>query len=290
MPNVSAEQVTRVERAVTFIDEHLCDHLDLDLLAAIACFSKFHFHRLFREVTGSSPREYVLRRRLERAYHILSNDSTLSVSEVADVLGFSSASNFARSFKECYACSPRAVQARSSALGGASEGGRSFILVDPARVRLETLQPFRILFIRRQGHPSPAVVEPFFLTLRAECSQRGWAMPGAREVVIGRSVPGLGQRDKHLFDIGVEVPFVPSSNARDKIQTIPGGTYARYDYCGEPSGIVECWDELYCLWLKRSGLSVGKGFGLTVRPSADRESSRPPVYQLLQPVRSRRRW
>jgi AraC family transcriptional regulator len=49
------------------IQQHLDEPLRLDELAAIACFSSFHFHRIFRGMVGESVKEYIRRLRLERA-------------------------------------------------------------------------------------------------------------------------------------------------------------------------------------------------------------------------------
>ena len=284
-PDTSADHRKRIHRTLRWVDDHLGDELDLDALAAIAGFSKWHFHRVFKRVTGASPQQYVKRRRLELAFHFLSNDSTLGVNQVSELMGFSSPSNFARSFRATYAMSPRHLRRRPSdpfQPGPGSEGSASFTLVDPARVRLDTIEPFRILFERRSGQPTdPAVVEPILDGLGAEAARRGWGMPGARRVVVGRSIPGLVPPQDSVYDLGVEIPPSALVHDPDLVQPVPGGTYARYLYRGPPSRVVECWTELYTVWLKRSGLSVGRGFGFTVA-EGDRLA---PAFQLFLPVR-----
>lgn len=53
--------------AVDYIVAHLDDRLDARQLAGIACFSSFHFHRIFRGMMGESIGDFVKRLRLERA-------------------------------------------------------------------------------------------------------------------------------------------------------------------------------------------------------------------------------
>ena len=48
----------RINRVVDFIGEHLDDELTLDTLSQVACFSKYHFHRLFTAYTGLSLQQY----------------------------------------------------------------------------------------------------------------------------------------------------------------------------------------------------------------------------------------
>ncbi len=291
MESTSADHVKRINRTLLYIDDHLGDQLDLRALASIACFSRFHFHRVFKEVAGMSPQEYVKRRRLEMAYHFLSNDSTLSVNEVSGLLGFSSPSNFARSFRSQYAFPPRNLRSPSLypfRAGWGGEAARPFAFVDPSLVRLQALDPFRVLFVRTKGSPTnPAAVDPLLGGLRAESARRGWRLPGARLVVIGRSIPGLVAPEESVFDLGVEIPPATRVEDPDLVQTVPGGTYARYEYRGDPSKVVDCWAELYFVWLKRSGLSVGTGFGFTV--VAEGGPDQPPAFELFLPIRARHR-
>ncbi len=286
-----ADHTKRINRTLTYIDDHLGDQLDLRALASIACFSRFHFHRVFKRVTGISPQEYVKRRRLEMAYHFLSHDSTLSVNAVSDLLGFSTPSNFARSFKARYSFPPRNLRSPSVYPFPAGPGGqaaRPFAFIDPSAVRLETLEPFRVHFARCKGTPTrPAMVDPVFAGLAAEAARRGWAVPGARMVVIGKSIPGLVSAEEAIFDLGIEIPSRAAVDDPDLVQTVPGGTYARYEYRGDPSKVVDCWSELYSVWLKRSGLSVGGGFGFTVVAGGAPGLPPEPAFQLFQPIRAR---
>ncbi len=287
--DTAADHLKRINRTLTWVDDHLGDALDLDALAAIAGFSRFHFHRVFKRVAGVSPQEYVKRRRLEMAFHFLSNDSTLGVNEVSELLGFSSPSNFARSFRGLYSVAPRNLRQPSTypfRAGSGEEGARPFAFLDPSRVRLDTVEPFRVLFERRKGRPTdPAVVEPVFAALRAEADRLGWSMPGARSVVIGKSIPGLVAPQDSVFDFGVELPSSAVVLDPDLVQVVAGGAYARYEYRGDPSSVADCWGELYSVWLRRSGLSVGPGFGFTVvAPPASGEPG-PPAFHLFLPIR-----
>lgn len=72
---------------------------DLDQLAASACLSKYHFLRLFRQAYGLSPYQYIQTLRLERATHLL-KDQSLAVQEIADTLGFDNSNSFSRLFRQ----------------------------------------------------------------------------------------------------------------------------------------------------------------------------------------------
>src|ERR1700728_2212069 len=99
------EYAARMNRVIDHIRSHLSDPLDLENLAAIAGFSPFHFHRLFRAWMGETLQAFVHRLRLEHAAVELAFDSRKSVTDIALDAGFSGSSVFARAFKEAFGVS-----------------------------------------------------------------------------------------------------------------------------------------------------------------------------------------
>jgi AraC family transcriptional regulator len=65
----------RVGRAIQHLEQHLEGDLSLPELAGVASFSPFHFHRVFRALTGEGVAEHVRWLRLERAAARLRNTS-----------------------------------------------------------------------------------------------------------------------------------------------------------------------------------------------------------------------
>ena len=62
---------SRLNRVVEFINANLGDNLELSVLAEVAGVNLYHFARAFRQSTGETPHQYVLRRRIERAKEFL---------------------------------------------------------------------------------------------------------------------------------------------------------------------------------------------------------------------------
>src|SRR5260370_15520687 len=93
-----SEYAARMNRVVDHIQSHLADPLDLERLAAVACFSPFHFHRLFHGWMGETLQVFVHRLRLGRAAQALVFDRLRSLSDIALDCGFSGSSTFARAF------------------------------------------------------------------------------------------------------------------------------------------------------------------------------------------------
>jgi AraC-like DNA-binding protein len=98
----------QIVRAKLFIDEHFASAIDLDNIADEACFSKFHFCRLFRTIYGKTPHQYLTAVRIDHALHLL--EQGLSVKEVCFAVGFDSVSSFTGLFKRRIGLTPAAFQ------------------------------------------------------------------------------------------------------------------------------------------------------------------------------------
>jgi AraC-like DNA-binding protein len=87
----------RLCRARDFID--LCyDHpLSLDQMSNEACFSRYHFLRLFRQAFDKTPHQYLIERRIEKAKELLSSEN-LRVTDVCFEVGFRSLGSFSSLF------------------------------------------------------------------------------------------------------------------------------------------------------------------------------------------------
>lgn len=96
----------RINKVVDFIGKHLDEELNLEQLSAVACFSKYHFHRLFTAYTGLSLQQMIRWLRLKRAAHQLVMDKEKSIITIALDAGFESHESFSRAFKQVCGLSP----------------------------------------------------------------------------------------------------------------------------------------------------------------------------------------
>lgn len=103
---VPVDYVERVNRAIDYIVGHLDGPLKLEQVAEAATFSPFHFHRVFKALIGETLNQFVKRQRLERALYLMSHAPGRSLTDVALDCGFSSSSDFSRSFKQRFGSPP----------------------------------------------------------------------------------------------------------------------------------------------------------------------------------------
>ncbi|MCA9606692.1 MAG: helix-turn-helix transcriptional regulator [Myxococcales bacterium] len=94
-----------MNRVIDHVHAHLARPLRLEELAKVACFSPFHFHRVFKSVTGAPLNAFVKRLRLERALYLMSHTEK-SLTEIALEVGFYDHSDFSRQFRRFMGVSP----------------------------------------------------------------------------------------------------------------------------------------------------------------------------------------
>jgi AraC family transcriptional regulator len=111
----------RINAVISHVRQNLDGDLSLDTLARVGCFSKFHFHRVFKSITDETVNDMVVRMRLERAADLLRTVPKLSITAAASEAGFSSAPVFSRAFKKQFRVSARQWD-RKSALENSKNG------------------------------------------------------------------------------------------------------------------------------------------------------------------------
>ena len=89
----------RLFRVLDYVEANLEGDLTIDRMASIACLSKYHFARAFKQAVGQSPHRYVSAKRLERAKALLTQGERPLV-EIALALSFSCQANFTRAFRQ----------------------------------------------------------------------------------------------------------------------------------------------------------------------------------------------
>lgn len=101
----AARDRRRAVETAMWIDANAHEPIGLDSAAAQAGLSPFHFLRLFRDVLGVTPHQYLVRARLRRAARLLA-DEERSITGIALDAGFADLSNFVRTFHRAAGVSP----------------------------------------------------------------------------------------------------------------------------------------------------------------------------------------
>ncbi len=257
--------VERVNRAIDYVIQNLGHPLQLDVVAKVACFSPFHFHRVFKSLLGESLSQFVKRLRLERALALMSHGRKQSLTEIALECGFASPSDFSRSFKQRYGVPPSVFdidvfrrERREEWLDVVAEPGKKHLLdVLPAganpdgfQVELRRLPPRRVAYIR--------VIDSFKpdATPRAAEQLMRWAERAG--VADGQWLgymwddPEIVAHELCRYDVGVVAPDA-SADGEVGVFDFPAMTVAQVEVRGGIDLEMRALEWLFRSWLPASG-------------------------------------
>ena len=260
----------RMLAVLVHIQRHLDGELSLEELAAVASFSPFHFHRLFRGLVGESVKEHVRRLRLERAAHQLRHTGQ-SVTEIALAAGYQTLESFTRAFQKMFQQAPTGfrVARRVAAFGPAparvhfvAEGtlpgfqpalpsqGVSSVL----EVRFEQLREMRIAFARHVGayEETDEAVERLFRW----AAPRGLLTESAAFFGIAYDDPEVTPHGKLRYDAALEVPETVTPAGDIGIQLLPSRKYAVTLHRGPYETLGMTYARFCGEWLPLSGREV----------------------------------
>ncbi|MFO1109506.1 MAG: AraC family transcriptional regulator [Bradyrhizobium sp.] len=122
-PAASLRDRRRAVESALWIDANSHKPIALDDAASQAGISPFHFLRLFSDVLGVTPHQYLVRSRLRHAARRLADDDS-PVTDIAYDVGFGDLSNFVRTFHRVAGASP--TQFRQAARQGSRDGRKIF--------------------------------------------------------------------------------------------------------------------------------------------------------------------
>jgi AraC family transcriptional regulator len=256
LPNLAnLDYVARVNRAVDYVTQHLAEPLRLEDVAKAACFSPYHFHRIFQALMGETLASFVKRVRLERAIALLSHRPDTRLTEIAFSCGFASSSDFSRSFRAHYGVPPRRfdVQRFRSSRREAMRVPRLPEGTNPDgfAVALRTCPPRRVAYIRVHRPYEGDAVPQAAARLLAWAEARGLA--GGQWLGYQWDDPEIVPLEKCRYDIGLEVPGATAADGEVSITEFASCLMAEVEIAGPVDVELRALDWFYRTWLPTSG-------------------------------------
>lgn len=269
-----AEYIARFNRVVDHIQSHLAEPMDLATLASVACFSTYHFHRLFHGWMGETIHDFIFRLRVERAATQLVYNPRKSITEIALDCGFSSSSTFARAFRTFHGMSASEWRNRkirktdrkpcqAGSLPGAASLGttdglgpfRELPMTMNLQVEVKQLAPMPVAYVRAVGpyQGNAALFERLFGQLCGWAGPRGLLGPEAQFLCIYHDNPDITEVEKLRLDVAMTVPESTKVEGEIGKQKLEGGAYAVARVKVHPNQYMEAWDALMGGWLPSSG-------------------------------------
>ncbi len=235
-PPTVQDYAARIERVHDYLAAHLDRDVDLEQLAGVACFSPFHFHRIYHALQGETVAESVRRLRLHRAALDLI-DGTVPIARIATRAGYGSQAAFTRAFRSAYGAPPATYRASAA---GTFQGTVTIRHTDPIAV-----------FARRHDGDY-ATIGGTFERLNTTAIGRGWVGPATRYFGVYYDDPSAVPDAALRSDACLTGPADFAGDADLRPLTVAGGRYAVLLHVGPYAELHRAYTWLYREWLPAS--------------------------------------
>lgn len=243
------EYIRRVLKVLIFIDENIEEEMTIEQLAKIACYSPYHFHRIFQAVVGETLHRYVKRLRMEKAASKLIYSAD-PVTEIALDACYETPSAFTKAFKQLMGKSPKDYREINSVVVAIAQKIKDLPMIKPDKIE-NNVPELELLFIRRSGSymKSPweawQAMEAFIDASRLDRKK-------LRFFGIANDNPQITNEEKLRFDACITAP--PGLKVQGEVgrQVIKGGKYAIFTHTGPYQDLTSTIENIFLKWFPAS--------------------------------------
>lgn len=248
----------QLKKVIDFIGKHFDEKLTLEQLSGIACFSKYHFHRLFTAYTGLSLHQHIKWLRLKRAAHQLIVDENKPIIEIAINAGFESHEAFTKAFKHSCGVSPKKFRTQMNLHLWEKP---PYCLPKQGEIKMNVvikeMKVRRLAVIEHRGDPKK-VGESVNKLINWAKTQKMDLKPKIGEAFgFAYDDPQTTPAEEFRFDLGITVPERLKLEGEVVEKCLPAGRYAVAVHKGSRDTIGDTVYGMYRDWLPDSGETLG---------------------------------
>lgn len=247
--DLAEEYVRRILKVLIYIEEHVDEEINMGELAKIACYSLFHFHRVFQAIVGENVGQYIKRLRIERAAGKLCYSSR-PVTNIALDANFDTPSAFTKAFKQYSGKSPKDYRAfHGNARAIIQAKLKELKMIQPDKI--EKISDLNLLFVRRCGNytqtPSAA-----WQAMGSFIDANHLDREKLRRFGISHDDPAVTSVEKLRYDACI-LTLSPVKEKGEVGRTVlKGGKYAIFTHLGGYDKLEETFNRIFLVWLPQS--------------------------------------
>jgi AraC family transcriptional regulator len=243
------EYVRRTLKVLIYIEENIDEDLTLERLAKVACYSPFHFHRIFQAIVGETILGYVKRLRMQTAAGKL-RYTEQPVTAIALDASFETPSAFTRAFKQFMGSSPKNYRSLNSAVNTMTQKLKELPMIKPDKIE-KSLPDLNLLFVRRYGNyaRSPSAA---WQAMTGFINESHLDRSKMRHFGISHDDPQITNEDKLRYDAAILAPKGSKERGEVGHQVLRGGKYAIFTHHGSYDGLEETFNRIFLKWLPDS--------------------------------------
>jgi len=243
----------RILKVLLYIQNNLYEPLSLEELADIACFSPYHFHRIFRGMVGETLAEHIRRIRLERAAQML-NYGSCSVTDLAFEAGYETVESFTRAFKARFGVVPSRFEKGNGNRMPTHIPGLELKGEIQMDVQIKEISPHQVVFVRHVGPYKEC--GKAWEKLCTWAGPRGYLQPGVEFIGLCYDDPDITPAEKIRYDACITVEGDLQPEGEIGVQTIGGGLYAMTTLHGSYEKLSDLYAKLCGQWVPDNGYEL----------------------------------
>lgn len=264
------DYLDRVDRVINYIEENISHKIDLETLADISNFSKYHFTRIFTYTVGVTPIAFVNQKRLQKSmWYLMETDKTIL--DISYLCGFESVSSFNAAFKKHFNKTPSEVRksSRNNSNFLAPLRNKQEELSDPLcyyksnknnflrriwtmNISIKELPEYEVAFIRHVG--SYLNTGETWGKLMEWSFQNNLFPPNQYFIGISLDSPDTVEEYACRYDACVTLPegFEKENHSAVQFKKLPGGLYALYQFYDTNDKLAIAYQSIFGQWLPDS--------------------------------------
>jgi len=244
------DYLKRVNIVIEYINNHLDEDIDLEKLADISNFSKWHFQRMMRAYLGEPIGIYIIRLRVETAAKLL-RYSKMSISDIAYQVGYNTPSSLSKVFRMFYLISPSEYR-----------NNKNYSIMKPIRLNenldmkapvIKNLESKQAIYLKLTGNYQALDFGAAWGRLWQFVKENKLFSAGIEHLAIYHDDPKVTEESKLRTDICLALPKKTEPKGEIGVKTIEGGKYAIFLYTGSYEHLGAVYDTIYGKWLPESG-------------------------------------
>lgn len=241
--------VEPLQKVLDYIEENLYEEIELNRLAFIAGYSKYHFLRVFKEAFYMTPSEYVRRRRITESARDIA-DTGEPISQIGYNHGFNSKENFTRAFKAEHHILPSDYRMADNSLKllHRNKPENAAFVLEP---KIIELKPFSVTVYKSDEE------DPTRFWNKYSCGGFSGKLSGGEERLDYGVLIWNFEKNKLDYYIGILTEYANGDLSGTLQLNVEGGLYAVFDTPKADkytfvNTIRRTWDYIYGEWTRQS--------------------------------------
>lgn len=265
MKKETLEKRTQIANDIMYyIYTHIDTNIDIEELSYDLKVSKFHMHRIFKEIFGKNIYESIKSIRLQKASNLLLTNKYSTISDIAKLCGYSSQTSFLKVFKDRFSMTPKQWKQ-----GGYKEYSKmilkqsatainstaNFEDIVPTIVKMPTLSAY---YIRHQGYDK--TIKETWQKIYTWIATND--IKNYQQIALHHDNPAITplKECQYIACVVCDENLKIASNRLPKFK-IANGVYAKFDIKGRYGDVLKFIRWVYHIWLPNSGYET------TTKPS-----------------------